>query len=75
MFPLQAVEVLKAERIGHGYHTLEDQALYKQLLQQNMHFEVRLDGSFLTVTEINLRYTPTYIYIISLIKMPLLCIS
>uniref|UniRef100_A0A8C1L7Y4 Adenosine deaminase n=1 Tax=Cyprinus carpio TaxID=7962 RepID=A0A8C1L7Y4_CYPCA len=36
----EAVEVLKAERIGHGYHTLEDQALYKQLLQQNMHFEM-----------------------------------
>lgn len=48
---LQAVEVLKAERIGHGYHTLEDKALYKQLLEQNMHFEVRLDASFLTVTE------------------------
>ncbi|KAI2649712.1 Adenosine deaminase [Labeo rohita] len=35
----EAVEVLKAERIGHGYHTLEDKALYKQLLEQNMHFE------------------------------------
>lgn len=36
----QAVEVLKAERIGHGYHTLEDQGLYKQLLEKDMHFEV-----------------------------------
>uniref|UniRef100_A0A8C1ASA2 Adenosine deaminase n=2 Tax=Cyprinus carpio TaxID=7962 RepID=A0A8C1ASA2_CYPCA len=36
----EAVEVLKAERIGHGYNTLEDQTLYKQLLQQNMHFEL-----------------------------------
>ena len=36
----QAVEVLKAERIGHGYNTSQDQVLYKQLLDQNMHFEV-----------------------------------
>ncbi|KAG7478370.1 hypothetical protein MATL_G00079900 [Megalops atlanticus] len=36
----EAVEVLKAERIGHGYHTIEDEVLYKQLLKQNMHFEV-----------------------------------
>ncbi|CAG6021922.1 adenosine deaminase [Menidia menidia] len=36
----EAVEVLKAERIGHGYRTLEDQALYKKLLGQDMHFEV-----------------------------------
>ncbi|XP_016351405.1 adenosine deaminase isoform X1 [Sinocyclocheilus anshuiensis] len=44
----EAVEVLKAERIGHGYHTLEDQALYKQLLQQNMHFEMCPISSRLT---------------------------
>ncbi|XP_061701758.1 adenosine deaminase isoform X1 [Syngnathoides biaculeatus] len=36
----EAVEVLKAERVGHGYRTLEDRALYAQLLAQNMHFEV-----------------------------------
>ncbi|XP_013882558.1 adenosine deaminase [Austrofundulus limnaeus] len=36
----EAVEVLKAERVGHGYSTLEDHALYKQLLDQNMHFEM-----------------------------------
>lgn len=35
------MEVLKAERIGHGYRTLEDQSLYRKLLDQNMHFEVR----------------------------------
>ncbi|XP_016105271.1 adenosine deaminase-like isoform X1 [Sinocyclocheilus grahami] len=44
----EAVEVLKAERIGHGYHTLEDQALYNQLLQQNMHFEMCPISSRLT---------------------------
>ncbi|CAF89384.1 unnamed protein product, partial [Tetraodon nigroviridis] len=37
-----AVEVLKAERVGHGYRTLEDQTLYRKLLAQNMHFEVRV---------------------------------
>lgn len=36
----EAVEVLKAERVGHGYRTLEDQTLYQQLLRQNMHFEM-----------------------------------
>ncbi|XP_059396857.1 adenosine deaminase-like [Carassius carassius] len=44
----EAVEVLKAERIGHGYHTLKDQDLYKQLLQQNMHFEICPVSSRLT---------------------------
>uniref|UniRef100_A0A8C5GCY5 Adenosine deaminase n=1 Tax=Gouania willdenowi TaxID=441366 RepID=A0A8C5GCY5_GOUWI len=36
----EAVEVLKAERIGHGYRTLEDQNLYRKLLKLNMHFEM-----------------------------------
>ncbi|XP_033485354.1 adenosine deaminase [Epinephelus lanceolatus] len=36
----EAVEVLKAERVGHGYRTLEDQDLYRELLAKNMHFEV-----------------------------------
>lgn len=44
----QAVEELKTERIGHGYHTLEDQALYQQLLDRNMHFEVCPWSSYLT---------------------------
>jgi len=52
MFLLQAVEVLKAQRIGHGYNTPKDPALYQQLLKQNMHFEVTVDGSLLTVAEI-----------------------
>nr|XP_029478395.1 adenosine deaminase-like [Oncorhynchus nerka] len=44
----EAVEVLKAERVGHGYNTLKDQVLYKQLLEQNMHFEVCPISSRLT---------------------------
>lgn len=44
----EAVEVLKAERVGHGYRTLEDQELYKKLLAQNMHFEVCPISSKLT---------------------------
>ncbi|TDH10178.1 hypothetical protein EPR50_G00072390 [Perca flavescens] len=44
----EAVEVLKAERVGHGYSTLEDQVLYKKLLAQNMHFEICPVSSKLT---------------------------
>ncbi|XP_023598015.1 adenosine deaminase-like [Trichechus manatus latirostris] len=44
----QAVDRLKTERVGHGYHTLEDEALYKRLLQENMHFEVCPWSSYLT---------------------------
>lgn len=33
--------LLKTERIGHGYHVLEDPELYKELLRTKMHFEVR----------------------------------
>ncbi|XP_072304958.1 adenosine deaminase [Eucyclogobius newberryi] len=44
----EAVDVLKAERVGHGYRTLEDQSLYRQLLHQNMHFEMCPVSSKLT---------------------------
>ncbi|XP_074538484.1 adenosine deaminase [Halichoeres trimaculatus] len=44
----EAVEVLKAERVGHGYRTLEDRDLYHKLLAQNMHFEVCPISSKLT---------------------------
>ncbi|MBN3321630.1 ADA deaminase, partial [Atractosteus spatula] len=44
----EAVEVLKAERIGHGYHTIDDPVLYRQLLKQDMHFEVCPVSSRLT---------------------------
>ncbi|XP_024148013.1 adenosine deaminase [Oryzias melastigma] len=36
----EAVEVLKTERVGHGYGTLGDPDLYRELLAQDMHFEV-----------------------------------
>ncbi|XP_029011359.1 adenosine deaminase [Betta splendens] len=44
----EAVDVLKAERIGHGYSTVEDQALYRTLLDNNMHFEMCPVSSKLT---------------------------
>ncbi|XP_077316348.1 adenosine deaminase-like [Lithobates pipiens] len=44
----EAVDVLKAERIGHGYHTIEDPTLYKELLNRNMHFEICPWSSYLT---------------------------
>ncbi|XP_051516944.1 adenosine deaminase-like isoform X1 [Myxocyprinus asiaticus] len=44
----EAVDVLKAERIGHGYHTFEDEALYKRLLKEDMHFEMCPVSSRLT---------------------------
>uniref|UniRef100_A0A2K6Q6R7 Adenosine deaminase n=1 Tax=Rhinopithecus roxellana TaxID=61622 RepID=A0A2K6Q6R7_RHIRO len=33
----EAVDILKIERLGHGYHTLEDQALYDRLRQENIY--------------------------------------
>uniref|UniRef100_A0A8C4IZE3 Adenosine deaminase n=2 Tax=Dromaius novaehollandiae TaxID=8790 RepID=A0A8C4IZE3_DRONO len=44
----EAVYLLKAERIGHGYHVLEDPELYKELLRTKMHFEVCPWSSYLT---------------------------
>lgn len=44
----EAVDVLKAERIGHGYHTIEDQELYQRLLKDRMHFEICPVSSRLT---------------------------
>ncbi|XP_073930926.1 adenosine deaminase isoform X2 [Castor canadensis] len=44
----EAVDILKTERLGHGYHTLEDEALYHRLRQENMHFEVCPWSSYLT---------------------------
>ncbi|XP_021094573.1 adenosine deaminase isoform X3 [Heterocephalus glaber] len=44
----EAVDILKTERVGHGYHTLEDKALYNRLRKENIHFEVCPWSSYLT---------------------------
>ncbi|XP_036178506.1 adenosine deaminase isoform X2 [Myotis myotis] len=44
----EAVDNLKTERVGHGYHTVDDEALYKRLLENNMHFEVCPWSNYLT---------------------------
>ncbi|XP_004698336.1 adenosine deaminase [Echinops telfairi] len=44
----EAVDTLRTERVGHGYHTLEDEALYSRLRRENMHFEVCPWSSYLT---------------------------
>ncbi|XP_050720086.1 adenosine deaminase-like isoform X1 [Eriocheir sinensis] len=43
-----AVELFGAERVGHGYHVLEDEEVYKMCLQENIHFEVCPHSSYLT---------------------------
>ncbi|XP_072489777.1 adenosine deaminase isoform X1 [Notamacropus eugenii] len=44
----QAVDILHTERIGHGYHSVENATLYERLLKDNMHFEVCPWSSYLT---------------------------
>uniref|UniRef100_A0ABI7YGA6 adenosine deaminase n=1 Tax=Felis catus TaxID=9685 RepID=A0ABI7YGA6_FELCA len=41
----EAVDTLKTERVGHGYHTLDDEALYTRLRRENLHFEVSGRGA------------------------------
>lgn len=36
----EAVEKMGAERIGHGYHVLDDEAIYKFAKDKGLHFEV-----------------------------------
>ena len=38
----QAIELLGAKRIGHGYHVLEDSAVYQLAKDTDVHFEVAL---------------------------------
>jgi adenosine deaminase len=35
----QAIEELGAERIGHGYHVLDDEAIYRLAREKRIHFE------------------------------------
>lgn len=37
---VQAVEKMGAERIGHGYHVLDDPNIYKFAKERKLHFEV-----------------------------------
>jgi len=43
-----AVESLQAERIGHGYHVLQDEGIYASCREKRIHFEVCPISSFLT---------------------------
>jgi len=45
---LQAIDELHANRIGHGYHTVENEALYQKLLRMRMHFECCPNSSIFT---------------------------
>jgi len=36
----KALDVLHAERIGHGYHVLEDETLYRRIIDERIHLEV-----------------------------------
>ena len=38
----EAVEKLGAERIGHGYHVLDDKSVYEFAKEKGVHFEVRV---------------------------------
>jgi adenosine deaminase len=44
----QAIEEFGAERIGHGYRVLEDEAIYKLAREKNVHFEACLTSSIFT---------------------------
>jgi len=44
----QALDVLKACRIGHGYRVLEDPALLERCRREGVHFEVCPTSSYLT---------------------------
>jgi len=43
-----ALDKLHAERIGHGYHVLDDPDLYQRCLRENVHFETCPISSVLT---------------------------
>ncbi|XP_077990723.1 adenosine deaminase-like [Glandiceps talaboti] len=36
----EALDVMKAERIGHGYHVLSDEKLYQRVIDERIHLEV-----------------------------------
>lgn len=44
----EALDVLHAERIGHGYRVIQDEALYKRIIDEKIHLEVCPTSSILT---------------------------
>lgn len=44
----EALNILHAERIGHGYHVLEDDMLYRRIIDENIHLEACPTSSILT---------------------------
>ncbi|XP_020388727.1 adenosine deaminase-like isoform X1 [Rhincodon typus] len=44
----EALEILKSERIGHGYAIINDPVLYKEILQKKIHIEACPYSSVLT---------------------------
>ncbi|XP_022194270.2 adenosine deaminase isoform X1 [Nilaparvata lugens] len=44
----RALEIFHAERIGHGYHTVEDEKLFQNCLKDRVHFETCPHSSILT---------------------------
>ena len=45
---LQAIQDLQVERIGHGYHVVDDSTVYDLALSTKTHFEVCPLSSYLT---------------------------
>jgi adenosine deaminase len=48
-----AVEVLHANRIGHGYHIVDDEAIYEKMKKLGMHFEVCPSTSLMTRSQLS----------------------
>ena len=40
IFCVEAVDDMHAERIGHGYHVMDDEGLYQRFKKSKLHFEV-----------------------------------
>ena len=38
---VEALDILHAERIGHGYHVIQDAELYRRTVEERIHLEVR----------------------------------
>ena len=45
---LYSIDIMGAERIGHGYHALDDPAVYQRCRDENVHFEVCPTSSIMT---------------------------